>query len=805
MGIAHDVALALNQGKELTHNGDGYLTYCPAHDDNESPSLSVADSDQSGGCTVFCHAGCGWKQVKDILHERGLIECHTPHNNKKTSVLKIPATSKNKEQNKDCFPWSAAKYTDASNSDLVGYFKTREIFFNKDFPVPPAIRWGSYKDKQGNNVTQIVAAATKIGDKFVTAIQRLFVEKDAGVIKKIGKKMMGSCRSKGVWFFRKQAMTDLVIGEGIETVLSVMQASGFNGVSALSTAGLKAIVLPGGLRNIWIAVDSDVSFAGQATSIKFAERLEKERPELNVELCSPCNECFTDNPTKLDFNDLSAGEIVVRMSESVKIKSLAWRPPKKKKGMDGAGETSEFYTNTALTALEEINAVFAVVFLQNKYRVIRETFDRVEKKHNVAFLEKSAFFDYYANKKVPVKNGDSTKLVQLGKLWWEWPERREHSEVIFDPGEKYGEEYFNLFRGFPLKEKQGDWGLMRDHIRTIICDGKEDIFDYVIAWMARAVQDPGGKKPGTALVLMGGKGTGKTFFAENFGKIFGQAYIPISSEEGFLGRFNFHLARGLLIFLDEAIWGGSKSSEGKLKSLITDKYILFEPKGIDALALPNFMNIIISSNENWVVPASDRERRFVVLKQSDSRAQDFDYFAAIDKQMESGGLEAMFYDLLRHDYSGINLRNAPQTKGLASQYRETFDTVQRFWYDVLSRDSLLTDYNNSPAYTSFDDDNLMHGEEAGLWPENVFKDEIFAEFLRFCKNDNKRFKKTSHAHFWRQTYKTVLGKDGWICSKQKDRRFINLPDKQTMQESFTSLNGRVTFDDEGLDEFDGQF
>ena len=805
MGIAYNVALALNKGKELTHNGDGYLTYCPAHDDKESPSLSVIDSDQSGGVTVCCHAQCDWRNIKDILHERGLIKGYTPHNNKKTSVLKIPATSKNKEQNKDCFPWSAAKYTDAPNSDLVGYFKAREIFFNKDFPVPPAIRWGSYKDKQGNNVTQIVAAATRIGDKSVVTVQRLFIEKDSGVAKKIGAKMLGSCKSKGVWFFRKQAMTDLVVGEGIETVLSIMQASGFNGVSALSTAGLKAIVLPeGGLRNIWIAVDSDVSFAGQAAAIKLAERLEKERPELNVKLCSPCSDCFTDNPVGLDFNDLNAGEIVVRMSESVKINSLAWRP-KKGKVVEDAGETSEYYTKEILQALAELNETYAVVSLQNKLRVIREMFDDDDKQHDVDFLDTTTFFGLYANQKVQIKNGDNTKSVSLGKLWWEWPGRRQYLKVKFDPSKRCNPKYYNLFRGFPLKAKKGNWSLMQDHIKTIICDNKESIFEYVMAWMARAVQDPGGKKPGVALVLMGAKGSGKTLFVENLGKIFGQAYIPISSEEGFLGRFNFHLAKGLLVFLDEAIWGGSKSSEGKLKSLITDKYILFEPKGIDALPLPNYMNIIIASNEAWAVPASDRERRFCVLKQNNDRAQDFDYFAAIDKQMENGGLEAMYHDLLKHDYSGINLRKAPQTKGLVSQYRETFNNIQRFWYDVLSRDSLLTDFNNSPVYTNFDDDSLMHGEETGLWPKKVWKDEIYNEFLKFCRNDNKKFKKTNEVHFWRQTYKTVLGKDGWICSRQKDRRFINLLDKQTMQESFTSLNGRVTFDDGGLDEFDGQF
>ena len=50
-------------------NGDGWMTHCPAHDD-EHPSLSV--SENNGKVLVKCFGGCSQDQVITALKERGL-------------------------------------------------------------------------------------------------------------------------------------------------------------------------------------------------------------------------------------------------------------------------------------------------------------------------------------------------------------------------------------------------------------------------------------------------------------------------------------------------------------------------------------------------------------------------------------------------------------------------------------------------------------------------------------------------------------------------------------------------------------
>jgi phage/plasmid-associated DNA primase len=39
----------------------------------------------------------------------------------------------------------------------------------------------------------------------------------------------------------------------------------------------------------------------------------------------------------------------------------------------------------------------------------------------------------------------------------------------------------------------------------------------------------------------------------------------------------------VLIFADEAIWGGNKKDIGKLKAMVTEEYVMIEAKGKDVI------------------------------------------------------------------------------------------------------------------------------------------------------------------------------------------------------------------------------
>ena len=72
---------------------------------------------------------------------------------------------------------------------------------------------------------------------------------------------------------------------------------------------------------------------------------------------------------------------------------------------------------------------------------------------------------------------------------------------------------------------------------------------------------------------------------------------------------------------------------------------------------PNYLHVMMATNEDWAVPASLRSRRWLVLDVNESRANDHDYFKAIQHELDHGGHEAMLHgSCCIRDISSTNLR-----------------------------------------------------------------------------------------------------------------------------------------------------
>ena len=233
--------------------------------------------------------------------------------------------------------------------------------------------------------------------------------------------------------------------------------------------------------------------------------------------------------------------------------------------------------------------------------------------------------------------------------------------VCFKPDDECPPHFYNYWLGFAVEPTPGDCSLYWQHVRDVICAGDDELYVYVRKWMAHAIQKTG-ILPETALVLRGNQGTGKNTFVGWFGRLFNSAhYAELASMNSLVGRFTGHLANKIIIFANEATWGGDKQSEGVLKALITDKNRYIEYKGKDGFFIENFARVIIASNNDWVVPMGMDDRRFVSCNVSKTRVGDGEYFKAIHDQMENGGLEALMCDLLQEDLSDWNPRERPRS------------------------------------------------------------------------------------------------------------------------------------------------
>jgi hypothetical protein len=102
----------------------------------------------------------------------------------------------------------------------------------------------------------MVALVTDAADKPV-GVHRAFLARDGSGKAPVSPARMSLGPIRGGAVRLGPAAKKIVVGEGIETVLSVMQSTGEPGWAALSTSGLRALVLPHIVEGVIVLADAD--------------------------------------------------------------------------------------------------------------------------------------------------------------------------------------------------------------------------------------------------------------------------------------------------------------------------------------------------------------------------------------------------------------------------------------------------------------------------------------------------------------------------------------------------------------------
>ncbi len=290
---------------------------------------------------------------------------------------------------------------------------------------------------------------------------------------------------------------------------------------------------------------------------------------------------------------------------------------------------------------------------------------------------------------------------------------------------------YNLWEGFAFEARPGDGdaSFLR-HIRENLCNGDDAIFEYLLGWMASAVQFPA--RPGkVAIVQRGLPGTGKSFFAKKFGALFGRHFLHVSNAAHLIGNFNAQLRDAVVVFADEAFFAGDKRHESVLKTLITEESMIVERKGVDAEASPNFVHLIMASNNKWVVPSGHFERRYLVLDVTADQMQNPVYFGAIAADLErdnGAGYSHLLYRLKTLDLSKFDVSAVPKTAALRDQKILSMDSTEEWLFRKL-------------------EDGILLPKHLG-WNEPVLKDDLIDDYLLYAQRvGSRRSTATSLGHF----------------------------------------------------------
>ena len=192
------------------------------------------------------------------------------------------------------------------------------------------------------------------------------------------------------------------------------------------------------------------------------------------------------------------------------------------------------------------------------------------------------------------------------------------------------------------------------------------------------------EKPGVAIVLQGGQGTGKGTMLKPLGEIIKHHYFYAHNPDTIASRFNSALENKILIFADEAFFAGKKATD-TLKSMITEHIQTIERKGIDPIMTPSYCRIIMASNHTNIVHAEEDERRYFVLQVGEARKGDHDYWTKYNTWEESVPLAGMLlYYLKNRDISSYNPRVVPASDALTEQKLHSAEPPMRFLFEVLN-------------------------------------------------------------------------------------------------------------------------
>jgi phage/plasmid primase-like uncharacterized protein len=270
--------------------GASWMARCPAHDDS-SPSLAIS-AGKHGKVLVRCHAGCNQRDVIAALFERGLwgatglrpgiIARKNPSNHERESDPDAKARSE-----AALAIWRASQDIAGSLAEI--YLRSRGIALS---PLPSLRFHPGLKHASGGVWPGMVALVVHGETGEALAVHRTFLALDGRGKASVDppKMMLGPCRGGVVRL--SDPCDALMVGEGIETCLAAMQATGKPAWAALSTSGLRSLDLPLAMAKVIVLADGDAP--GEAAAQHCARRWQREGR--SVRIARP--------PSGMDFNDL---------------------------------------------------------------------------------------------------------------------------------------------------------------------------------------------------------------------------------------------------------------------------------------------------------------------------------------------------------------------------------------------------------------------------------------------------------------------------------------------------------------------
>jgi len=354
---------------------------------------------------------------------------------------------------------------------------------------------------------------------------------------------------------------------------------------------------------------------------------------------------------------------------------------------------------------EDINSFDKVssVFESNHSKIINKGIFVKEVEDDVIVMSKQhikASYEHLVYEKLD-KNGELTTENFINTWLVNNPKQRCYDDIgVFPDEAQCPSNLFNLWRKFKMElvteyqQKEQERDIILNHIK-ILCGNDEVVYDYFIKWIAQMIQYPSVKS--ICPTLISSQGAGKGTLLKLLGSMLGEnkVFETTTPSRDVWGDFNGKMCNTFLINLNELSKKETSECEGRIKGLITDPNLTINNKGVNQYVIKSHHRFIITTNNNEPINTSKDDRRNLIIRSSDEKCGDKDYFNSLHTMLEDVNVIKTCYEYFKTivpDMADFNKIPIPITnhqtclKDLASNPVEMW--LESFTRDHFEEDSV---------------------------------------------------------------------------------------------------------------------
>lgn len=318
---------------------------------------------------------------------------------------------------------------------------------------------------------------------------------------------------------------------------------------------------------------------------------------------------------------------------------------------------------------------------------------------------------------------DRTDVSALG-LWKHSDLKNQYERMVFTVNSSdLKDNVYNRYVRPPVKKCETDIELQCpvffDFLRRVIADNDESVFLYIINYISKMIQVG---MTGQAIVLMGEMGTGKSTLCEILVMLVGEKYHQTLNDIHQMdSQFNSLAQTTIITIVEEVVNNGGDFHKinSKMKSMITDKHIMIQKKGIDQFMDLSNNNLFICSNGNNPIHLTVGNRRVCVICVKKHEQRNGDYFSRLRKEVNEN------IEYIRHfffTFKFVNDLNSirPTTKAELTVKNLNRTSVEFFIEECLVLKGPKTHSSRKSSY-------------------------IYEQYLAFCRQTNSKV--TGHKYF----------------------------------------------------------